>query len=145
MLTGRLHAQVDLQCLWLENVELGAEASSSSRAIEGVAPAGGVEVRKPQVLKRVVLASNAMTKLVWRACPSLEHAILACPYLREAHFESCDLLGDEVLRTLGDGTLPTQQLPPRSTHLPLRGGCPRLRCVPSLLNSLFLILECLYH
>ena len=122
-----VHAQVDLQCLWLEHIDLGSDPHGADAA----APTGtAIAVVKPQVLKRVVLASNAMTKLVWRACPSLEQAILACPYLREAHFDSCDLLRDEVLRTLGDGTLPPA-LPARYANMPLGGGCPRLRRVPS--------------
>ena len=79
-----------------------------------------------QVLKRVVLASDAMTTLNWRGCPALEQAVLACPFLREAHFDSCNALSDEVLLTLGDGSTPPA-LPSRYAHLPLRGGCPRLR------------------
>ena len=123
--------QVDLQCLWLEHIDLGSDPISVNAAPPRAAPLMVVAtVVKPQVLKRVVLASNAMTKLIWRACPSLEQAILACPYLREAHFDSCDLLRDDVLCTLGDGTLPPA-LPARYANMPLRGGCPRLRCVPS--------------
>jgi len=93
-----------------------------------MAPLGeGVELAMPKALKRVVLASDAMSLLNWRDCPMLELAIVACPFLREAHFDSCDRLNDDVLRTLGDGSVPPA-LPAPYQHLPLRGCCPRLRC-----------------
>lgn len=111
---------MDLQCLWLEHVTLASD--------QFAAPLGeGVELAMPKALKRVVLASDAMSLLTWRDCPALELAVLACPFLREAHFDSCDRLNDDVLRTLGDGSVPPA-LPAPYYHLPLRGCCPRLRC-----------------
>ncbi|CAL8472159.1 g11701 [Coccomyxa elongata] len=123
----RALATVDLQCLWLEHLDLGPETSTTVTVhVNGSSNAARPETAKPQVLKRVVLASDAMTSLRWRECPALEQAVLACPFLREAHFDSCNALSDEVLHTLGDGSLPPA-LPSRYAYLPLRGGCPRLR------------------
>ena len=82
-------------------------------------------VQQPQVLKRVVLATSAMTALTWRSCPALEKAVLACPYLREAHFDECHLINDEILQTLGDGS--DSKDPPGYLHGQPRGACPRLR------------------
>ena len=79
-----------------------------------------------QVLRRVVLSSDAMTRLTLSSCPSLQELVLDCPFLRDVEFNACGMLTDSTLQTLSTTWL--GQAPAAFPAGNPPGCCSHLRC-----------------
>lgn len=81
-------------------------------------------------LRRVDLASDAITTLTWQQFPSLESVVLECPNLEELNFFDCDMLCDSVFDVLCDRLVNSytgvdgEVATSISTRI---GGCPKLQ------------------
>ena len=89
------------------------------------------------MLRRVVLSSDAMTRLTLSSCPSLQELVLDCPFLRDVEFVACGMLTDSTLQTLSTTWL--GQAPAAFPAGGSPGCCSRLRCAttPQLIRTRF--------